>query len=214
RPPEETARESKGSRAGRWFERVFSSVKRDYERSLTWTLRHPLLMVLTIPAALILTIFLIIVMPGGFFPQQDTGQLRGGMRGDASASFQSLKPKLQQAVQIIGSDPAVKNVMGTLGGGGGGGFGGAGPQANRQITLKPLSGRSVSADQVITRLRPQLLRIPGAITFLQSQQDINAGAGGGRGSNSQYQYSLLGDDLTELRTWSQKIRNSLQDVKE
>ena len=202
-----------GSRAGSWFERVFTSVKRDYERSLAWTLRHPGLMVLTIPAALILTIFLIWVMPGGFFPQQDTGQLRGGMRGDASASFQSLKPKLQQAVQIIGADPAVKNVMGTVGGGGGG-FGGAGPQANLQITLKPLAERSVSADQVIARLRPQLLRIPGAVTFLQSQQDINAGAGGGRGSNSQYQYTLLGDDLTELRNWSQKLRTALQDVKE
>jgi multidrug efflux pump len=210
--PSESEPRTAGERAGGWFERVFQSVKRDYEKSLTWTLRHPLLMVMTIPAALIVTIFLIIVMPKGFFPQQDTGQLRGGMRGDASASFQSLKPKLQQAVKIIGADPAVQNVMGTVGGGGGG-FG-SGPQANLQITLRPLADRNVSADQVITRLRPQLLRIPGAVTFLQAQQDINAGAGGGRGSNSQYQYSLLGDDLTDLRNWSQKLRTALQDVKE
>ena len=195
-------------RIGDWFENLFNSARREYEDSLKWALNHPKLMMFSLLATIGLNVYLYIVVPKGFFPQQDTGQLRGGMRGDASASFQSMKGKLQQVVGIIQKDPAVTSVMGTVGGGNGNG-----PSAQLSVSLKPLSERADSADRVIARLRPQLLRIAGVNTFLQAQQDFGGG-GGGRGANSQYQFTLLGDDLTELRDWSQKVRVALQDVKE
>ena len=125
-------------------------------------------------------------MPKGFLPQQDTGQLQGGIRGDASASFLLIKDKLQQVAKIIHADPAVLSVMGRWGRR----FGpGAGASANVSITLKPLAERKASADQVIDRLRPQLDKVSGVRVFLQAQQDLGDG-GGGRGANSEYQYTL------------------------
>jgi multidrug efflux pump len=199
------------SRLAEAFERGFQSMRQDYEKSLDWALRHRWLMVASLVATIVLNVYLYVVVPKGFFPQQDTGQLQGGIRGDAAASFQLIKEKLQQVASIIQADPAVVSVMGSVGGAG---FGpGAGASANVSITLKPLSERKASADEVIARLRPQLDKITGVRVFLQAQQDLNGG-GGGRGANSQYQYTLLGDDLTELRDWSQKLRVALQDVQE
>jgi multidrug efflux pump len=171
-------------------------------------------MMLILLATVCLNVYLYIVIPKGFFPQQDTGQLRGGIRGDANASFQLMKRKLQQASAIIQNDPAVASVTGTVGGGGGfgPGGGGGGASANVSVTLKPLAERNISADDIITRLRPQLNKVSGVSTFMQAVQDF--GGGGGRSANSEYQYTLLGDDLTELRTWSQKLRLALQDVPE
>jgi multidrug efflux pump len=151
------------------------------------------------------------VIPKGFFPQQDTGQLQGGIRGDASSSFQLMKGKLQQVAAIVQRDPAVATVTGSIGGGGFGPGGGGGANANMTIALKPLSERRISADLIIARLRPKLARVEGVSTFLQAVQDIGGG-GGGRASNAQYQYTLLGDDLAELRSWSQKLRTALQDM--
>jgi multidrug efflux pump len=157
-------------------------------------------------------VYLYIVIPKGFFPQQDTGQLQGGIRGDASSSFQLMKRKLQEVAKIVQSDPAVSTVTGSVGGGGFGPSGGGGANANLTIALKPLHERRISADQIIARLRPQLNRVSGVSAFLQAVQDI--GGGGGRSANSQYQWTLLGDDLTELRSWSQKLRLALQDMPE
>jgi multidrug efflux pump len=200
----------KPSRFGAAFERGFERFRKNYETTLEWALNHRRIMVTLLLATIGLNIFLYIVIPKGFFPQQDTGQLQGGIRGDASASFQLMKGKLQQVAAIIQADPAVATVTGSYGGGG---FGpGSGASANVTIALKPLKQREISADQVIARLRPQLNRVQGANTFLQAVQDI--GGGGGRTANSQYQYTLLGDDLTELRSWSQKLRGALQDMPE
>jgi multidrug efflux pump len=152
-----------------------------------------------------------VVIPKGFLPQQDTGQLQGGIRGDASSSFQLMKGKLQEVAAIIKADPAVATVTGSVGAGGFS-FGGGGPTANVTVALKPLKER-ISADQVIARLRPKLARVAGVNTFLRAVQDLGGG-GGGRAANSEYQYTLLGDDLTELRTWSLKLRNALQDIPE
>ena len=192
------------------FERGFQSIRSDYEKSLGWALRHPRVMMLSLLATIGLNVYLYIIVPKGFFPQQDTGQLQGGIRGDASSSFTLMKVKLQQVAAIIKADPAVVSIMGTVGGGGFNRGGGA--SANVSITLKPLSERKASADQVIDRLRPQLDRVPGVRVFLRAQQDLNGG--GGRSANSEYQYTLLGDDLQELRDWSQKLRNALQNVPE
>jgi multidrug efflux pump len=193
------------------FERGFESLRRDYERTLEWALDHRRTMLLVLVATIGFNIFLYVVIPKTFFPQQDTGQIRGGVRGDATVSFQLMKQKLQQVAAMIQQDPAVSTVTGSVGAGGFGPFGGGSSQANVNVALKPLSQRDVSADQVITRLRPKLAQITGVQAFLQAVQDFGAG---GRSANSQYQYTLLGDDLTELQTWSRKLRAALQDVKE
>jgi multidrug efflux pump len=195
----------------RGFNSGFESMRQGYERSLGFALNHPLLMMFSLLATIVLNVYLWIAIPGGFFPQQDTGQLQGGMRGDASASFGMIKGKLQQVTKIIQADPAVDSVAGAVGGGGFGPGGGANAQFN--VTLKPLSKRNASADQVIARLRPKLNKVDGVITFLQAVQDLGGG-GGGRAANSQYQYTLLGDDLSQLREWSQKLKLALQDVPE
>jgi len=200
------------SRFGQAFERGFEGLRRDYERTLDWALRHPRTILAGLVATVILNVFLFIVIPKGFLPQQDTGQLAGGLRGDATSSFQLMKGKLKEAAQIIQRDPGVLRLTGAVGSGGFGPFGGGGANANVTVTLKPLSERSESADQIVARLRPQLAKISGVSTYLQAVQDF--GGPGGRSANSQYQYTLLGDDLQELRSWSQKLRIALQSVPE
>jgi multidrug efflux pump len=204
-------------RSGGWaaaFERGFAAARRRYEHSLAWALDHGPLMMIILLLTIGLNVYLYVVVPKGFLPQQDTGQLRGGIRGDSSASFQLMKGKLKEVVDIIRADPAVATVVGSVGSGGGGpGGGGGGASANVSISLKPLSMRHDSADRVIARLRPKMAGVTGVQAFLQAVQDIG-NAGGGRSANAQYQYSLLGDDLTELRTWSARLRKALQDVPE
>ena len=204
-------RDRKPSRFGEGFERSFERFRRSYERTLDWALHHRRIMLTLLLATVVLNGVLIFVIPKGFFPQQDTGQLRGGIRGDASSSFQLMKGKLQEVAAIIQADPAVATVTGSVGSGGFGPAGGGGANANVTVVLVPLKQR-ISADLVIARLRPKLARVQGVATFLQAVQDL--GGGGGRSSNSQYQYTLLGDDLTELRSWTQKLRTALQDVPE
>ena len=208
------ASDRKPNRLTAAFEESFHRLRAGYERTLGWSLDHPRLMMLFLLATVCLNVYLYIVIPKGFFPQQDTGQIYGGIRGDATASFQLMKSKLQQVASILQHDPAVESVTGTVGGGGGfgPGGGGGGASASVSMTLKPLSERNISADGIIARLRPKLSAVTGVSTFLQAVQDI--GGGGGRSANSQYQYTLLGDDLTELRAWSQKLRIALQNVPE
>ena len=201
----------KPSRFALWFDRNFERLRHGYERTLDWALHHRRVMMTLLFATIGLNVYLYIAIPKGFFPQQDTGQLQGGIRGDASSSFQLMKRKLDEVAAIIKADPAVSTVTGSVGAGGFG-PGGAGASANVTIALTPLSERRASADQIIARLRPKLARVEGVAVFLQSIQDI--GGGGGRSGNAQYQYTLLGDDLIELRTWSQKLRTALQDMPE
>jgi multidrug efflux pump len=197
----------KPSRFGQAFERGFDRLRGNYVATLDWALHHPRTMLALLFATVALNICLYVVIPKGFFPQQDTGQLQGGIRGDAFSSFQLMKRKLQQVAAIIQADPAVNTVTGSVGSGGFGGGGGA--NANVTIALKPLAVRRISADQIIARLRPKLNKVSGVATFLQAVQDVR---GGGRSANSQYQWTLLGDDLTELQSWSQKLRTALQDL--
>jgi multidrug efflux pump len=203
----------RSSRFADAFNRGFERLRRGYERSLDWALHHRRTIMLLLFATVGLNVYLYVVIPKGFFPQQDTGQLQGGIRGDAASSFQFMKRKLTEVAAIIQQDPAVNTVTGSVGAGGfGPGGGGAGASANVTIALKPLAQRRISADQVIARLRPKLAKVEGVSAFLQAVQDI--GGGGGRSANAQYQYTLLGDDLAELRTWSQRLRAALQDMPE
>ena len=204
----------KPSRLGKFFEDVFERARAGYNRSLGWALDHQRLMVIFLLATICLNVYLYVVIPKGFFPQQDTGQLRGGIRGDANASFQLMKAKLQEVAAIVQSDPAVESVTGTVGGGGGfgPGSGGSGASASVNVTLKPLAERKITADAILARMRPKLTAVKGVATYMQAVQDF--GGGGGRSANSEYQYTLLGDDLAELRDWSQKLRVALQNVPE
>lgn len=192
---------------GRFFnatERAFDAMLRGYERSLAWALRFSPLMIIILVATIFLNVYLYTVIPKGLFPQQDTGLVIGGIQGDQSISFQSMKVKLDQFVSIVRSDPDVQSVIAFTGGG----------QSNRGnmfITLKPLTVRKLTADQVIARLRGKLSHVPGANLFMQSVQDIRTG---GRSSDAQYQYTLQSDDLNELRTWEPKIRDALSALPE
>ncbi|MFI5001779.1 MAG: efflux RND transporter permease subunit [Reyranellales bacterium] len=198
RPREKEARPP--GRVARASERVFDAVQNFYGRTLGWVLRHPRLTMLVFLATVILNIFLYVEIPKGFFPQQDTGRIIGGIRADQSISFQSMRGKFRQFVSIIRDDPAVANVLGFTGG-----F-----QTNSGFvfaTLKPLKERNVSADQVIARLRIKLNQVAGANLFLQAVQDIRVG---GRQSNSQYQFTLQADSLADLYTWGPKLLTALQ----
>ena len=180
-------------------------VARFYARTLGWALRHGRFVMLILLGVLCLNVYLYVVIPKGFFPQQDNGQLMGAMQGDESISFQAMSAKLSQLSKIVQSDPAVQNVVGFTGGGGG--PNGAANTARVFITLKPLSKRNVSAYQVINRLRGKLARVPGAQLFLQASQDIRVG---GRQSNAQFQYTLQGDATAELYAFAPRLVAALQ----
>ncbi len=205
-------RRSRPALLPRLTERVFAAMLRFYERTLVWAVDLGPLTILTLVATIAFNFHLFGVIPKGFFPQQDLGHMRGTIRADQSTSFQLMKQKLIQAAAIVQTDPAVDTVVAYTGGGGGGpGPVQSGASGSMNISLKPLSVRKVSVDEVIARLRPKFFAIKGSQTFLQADQDI---PGGGRSANAQYQYTLQGDDLTELRSWAEKLRLALQRVPE
>jgi multidrug efflux pump len=182
-------------------ERAFDATLRFYDSTLGWALNHPRTIMLILLGTVCLNVYLYIVVPKGFFPQQDSGRIMGGIKADQSISFQAMREKLIAYMNIIKADPAVDTVVGFTGG-----------QATNSgfmfLSLKPLAARNhVSSDQVIARLRPKLAKIAGASLFLQSAQDVRAG---GRSSNSQYQYTLQGDSLDDLTKWTPKIVKALQ----
>src|SRR4029077_8296460 len=181
-------------------ERFFDAMLVFYRRTLTSALEHPLSIVLIFFVAIGLNIYLYIVIPKGFFPQQDTGRIVGSIQADQSISFQLMQQKLAQFVTIIKKDPAVDTVVGFTGG----------DQTNGGfmfMSLVPLSERHLSADGVIARLRREMAVVPGATLFLQSVQDIRAG---GRASNAQYQFTLQGPTFEELNEWTPKLAAALQ----
>ena len=185
----------------RWSEAFFNDLVAGYSKSLRWALRHGVIMMVLLVATVGLNIWLYVSIPTGFFPEQDTGRMVGGLQGDQSISFQRLSTKLKQFVKIVQADPAVRTVVGFTGGWGGANFG------QLYIDLKPLGTRHESSQQVIARLRPQLAKISGASLFLAPSQDIRTG---GRQSNSLYQYTLQTDDLSELRLWTPRLTEALK----
>ncbi|MFL9880545.1 efflux RND transporter permease subunit [Herbaspirillum rhizosphaerae] len=199
-------RESEQERKpGKFFsavERLFDSMLRGYERSLTWALRFSPLMIIILFATIALNVYLYVIVPKGFFPQQDTGRLIGGIRGDQSISFQAMRIKLNEFIEIVRQDPAVDNVTAFTGGGRRNG-------GSMYVALKPLSERKISADKVIARLRAKLAHVAGANVFLQAAQDIRVGA---RQSDSQYEFTLQSDDLEALRVWEPKIRLAFSNI--
>ncbi|KVN01643.1 efflux RND transporter permease subunit [Burkholderia stagnalis] len=187
-------------RVARWLEHGFARMAHGYERSLSWSLRHPLMILLILFATVGLNVYLYVVVPKGFFPQQDTGLMIGGIQADQSTSFQSMKLKFSEMMRIVQANPNVKSVAGFTGG----------TQTNSGfmfVTLKDRTERKLSADQVIQQLRPRLADVAGARTFLQAAQDIRVG---GRQSSAQYQFTLLGDSSAELYKWGPLLTEALQ----
>ena len=177
-----------------------------YERSLHWALRHSGLVMLVLLATIGLNVLLFTRIPKGFFPQEDGGQLTGGIVADQAISFTRMQDKLDELVAIVQQDPDVQNVVGFTGRGSGGGAG----QTNSgsvYVMLKPLGQRKISADRVIARLRTSLAEVPGARLFLQSVQDVRVG---GRQANAEYQYTLLGDNSADIYEWAPKLVDALK----
>jgi multidrug efflux pump len=192
RPPSRLARFG-----GRWL----PALQDGYGRSLDRALSHPVLIVGAQLAVIAIGVVLFTMVPKGFFPQEDTGLIVGGIQADQSISFQLMRTKLHQLSAIVGKDPAVDHVVGFTGGG----------QTNSGFvfaSLKPRDQRA-PADRVIAGLGRQLSQVPGASLFLQSAQDIRIG---GRQSNAQYQFTLQADDLPGLRLWAPRILRAMQGI--
>jgi multidrug efflux pump len=194
--------EEKPGRLSRFIERCLRACCRDTigrsgGRWRTGSSCSPILL-----GTVALNVYLWIIVPKGFMPQQDTGRLQGNLVADQSISFQAMQQKLENFVAIVRADPAVDHVVAFTGGG----------QRNSAfffVILKPIAVRKISADLVIARLRGKLAHQPGATLFLQAAQDVRVG---GRGANAQYQYTLSADDLNELRAWEPRIRQALSAV--
>jgi multidrug efflux pump len=185
---------------------LFERVSRGYGRTLNIALHHSGAVLLIFFASICLNVALYFIVPKGFFPQQDTGRMIGSLQADQSISFQAMSQKLRQMMSIVQQDPAVQNVAGFTGVGSGGGY----AQINTGtvfVSLKPLSQRHASVDQVIARLRPKLAQVPGGRLYLAAIQDLRAG---GRQSNAQYQYTLQSEDVDELYTWTPKLVEALE----
>jgi multidrug efflux pump len=187
-------------------ERVFDAMLSSYRWTLAIALRHPLSVMLILAATLVLNFHLYGVVPKGFVPQQDTGLLIGSIQADQHTSFQLMREKLTQFINIVKSDPAVDTVVGFTGGSGPG----PGSQTNTGTvfaSLKPIGERNLAADRVIERLRGELAAVAGATLFLQSIGDLGAG---GRSGNAAYQFTLQGSTFDELNEWTPKLVAALQ----
>ena len=192
-----------------WFERALKrsmdATVNAYSRSLNWALAHGRFMMLLLAATVGFNFYLYGVIPKGFFPQQDTGMMLGFFSTDDGTSFESMKPKLDRFRQVLMKDPAINTVTAYANGRGGSNT------SFLAVQLKPLSERKVPVRQVINRLRPQLASIPGARLFLIPQQDIRIG---GRQSSSQYQYTLMANELSDLKEWLPKVQQAIAQLPE
>ncbi len=187
---------------GRASEKAFQKLYDGYAGSLRWVLQHqPLVLGITL-GTLCLAIYLYVVIPKGFFPQQDTGRLNANARASEDTSFQTMRQRLLDYMNIVKADPAVEAVSGSIFRANTAGF---------SIQLKPLSERKVSVTQVINRLRPKVARVPGANFFMQPQQDVQIG---GRAGNAQFQYTLQGDNLKDLLAFAPLVEQKLRTIPE
>jgi multidrug efflux pump len=193
----------KHGRLYRASERVFEGLLSGYRNSLRWVLQNSLLTLTVLFLTIALNIALVYRIPKGFFPQQDTGVLAGGIQGPQDASFPQMNDSIQRIEAVIKKDPAIQNVMGFTGGGG------ATNTGFIFIALKPLSERKIDAPQIINRLRPQLNRLPVASIFLQAAQDLRIG---GRNSSALYQYTIQSDNISDLATWGPRVFAEMKHV--
>jgi multidrug efflux pump len=185
----------------KWSERVFTGLLNTYERTLGWVLENPGVTLAVLIGVIVLNVYLYTVVPKGFFPQQDNGTVFGGIQGSQDISFQAMNNLTLKFVQMIKTDPAVEHVGAFTGGGG------AVNTGFIYLALKPLEDRKITSSQVVDRLRPKLISLPGATVFLQAGQDLRIG---GRQSNAQYQYTLQSDNLEDLVKWGPVLLQNMK----
>ncbi|PZP24687.1 MULTISPECIES: efflux RND transporter permease subunit [Pseudomonas] len=202
--PHDPARQS---RLQRWSEAQHQRLVRFYDRTLGWVLRHPKLTLLSLLATVVLNVYLYVAVPKTFMPQQDTGQLTGFIRGDDGLSFSVMQPKMETFRRSLLKDPAVESVAGFIGGNGGTN------NAFMIVRLKPMKERSLSAQQVIERLRKNMPKVPGGRLMLMADQDLMFG-GSREQDSSQYQYLLQTDELSLLRKWLPQVAAALKALPE
>jgi HAE1 family hydrophobic/amphiphilic exporter-1 len=189
-----------------WSERAFDALLRGYERGLDLVLRHQFVTLCVFFATLALSVTLFVIIPKGFFPQQDIGLLTGIAEAAQDVSPKKMMEHMSALGDIVRADPAVDHLAMFMGGSGNP------PNTGRlYITLKPRDKRDVSADQIIARLRGKLDKVEGARLFLQAAQDVRVG---GRASRTQFQYTLQGSNVEELNSWAPKILAKFKTLKE
>jgi multidrug efflux pump len=196
----------KGQAHGRLYrasERAFELLRNTYETTLGWALGHPRFMLTLMLLTVVVNIGLFIYIPKGFFPEQDIGRITGTIQAAQDISFQAMRAKLEEVVNIVKMDPDVTDVLGFTGGGGGS----TTNSARMFIALKPFGERQADARQIIARLRPKLAQVPGAPTFLQPVQDLRIG---GMASAALYQFTLRGENLGDLNTWGPQVLQKLR----
>lgn len=190
---------SKRSEKVNRYKKMVYGIRDKYAESVAWALNHPKTMLIITLATIVLNVILYIVIPKGFFPQQDTGRITGSIQAEQDISFQAMRQKLTDYVRILMTDPAIQNVVGFVGG----------TTVNSGsvfITLKPLNERKISSDTVINRLRSQIATVAGSSLILQSAQDLLIG---GRQGNAQFQYTLSADNLTSLNQYAPTVLREL-----
>ncbi|ACL55983.1 multidrug efflux RND transporter permease subunit [Methylobacterium nodulans] len=198
--------EERHGRLYRFSERIFKGMVDAYARLLDVALRHRFLTLLSFLGTVALTVHLFMIIPKGFFPQQDTGLITGITEAGQDISFAAMKQRQEEVGRVIQADPDVASIAMAVGGGG---------QAlnigRMYITLKPRDERRADAFQIINRLRPQLDKLMGVKVFLQAAQDVRMGA---RASRTQFEYTLQDPNLDELNTWSPRVLEKLKTLPE
>ena len=192
-------RREHGKKHGRLYiatDGFFEWILKIYRHSLHWVLDNPGLTLTVLFLTIALNVVIVLKISKGFFPQQDTGSLAGGVQGPQDSSFPAMNSSIQQIENVVKSDPAVQNVIAFTGGNG------ATNTGNLFIALKPLEQRKIGAPEIINRIRPKLNRLPVASAFLQASQDLRIG---GRSSNALYQYTIQADNVIDLKTWGPKL---------
>jgi multidrug efflux pump len=189
-------KQEKHGRVYKAMDRFFDWVLSIYRHTLHWVLDNSFLTLTVLVLVIALNVVLVIKIPKGFFPQQDTGILAGGVQGPQDSSFPAMNSAIKQIGAVIKSDKAVQNVIAFTGGGG------ATNTGFVFISLKPLNERKIGAPEIINRIRPKLNRLPVASAFLQAAQDLRIG---GRSSNALYQYTIQADNLADLATWGPRL---------
>jgi multidrug efflux pump len=194
-------RAQKRGRLYRASETFFDWVLSLYRGSLRWVLDHPAPTLVVLFLTVALNGLLIAKIPKGFFPLEDTGSLSGAVQGPQDSSFPAMNSSIQQIGAVLTNDPGVANVIAFTGGSG------ATNTGSLFVALKPLGERKVSAFQIISRLRPQLNRLPVASAFLQAVQDLKIG---GRSSNAMYQYTIQADNMQDLTQWGPALLSAMK----
>jgi multidrug efflux pump len=197
------AADQRPGRLSRFSESFFNRVHKFYQGVLDWSLDTRPVALAILLAAMVLSAFLYVVIPKGFFPQQDTGLITGAMQADQASSFQIARSRLTRFVNIIRRDPSVQSVVGFTGGSGRGGGGGG----FVSVSLKPRGQRHETSEQFIARMTRRFNYVTGASLFLNPVQDVRAG---GRAGNATYQYTLTGDNRDQLRDWADELTNELK----